>query len=111
MAFHRAFGARRGVATHPPGSSTALGMTMGLIALALVGCTATAPSSGIRPAQDQGPVRGGTMSMVVLNGPIDVDPNFGGRANPGEDGMAVAYNSLLSFKFGPEVQYTDMQLA
>ena len=86
-------------------------MLFGLAVVSSVACAGAAPAPSGQPAADQGPVPGGQLNMLVMNDPIDWDPNFGGRANPGEDGMAVAYNSVLSFKYGPDIQYTDMQLA
>ncbi len=81
------------------------------LALAAGGCAAAGGGGAPQPGATDTPVSGGQLNMMVPNDPIDWDPNLGGRSDPGEDALAVAYNSLLSFKFGPDIEYSNMILA
>lgn len=83
---------------------------LSIASLALSACASPAGVGTAPPAGDQAPVAGGQLNMVVATDPLDWDPTSGGRSDPGEDGLAVAYNSLLSFKFGPDVEYSRMEV-
>lgn len=81
-----------------------------LIALAAVACAGPAAPSVPGGTDANTPVAGGQLNMLVATDPLDWDPTSGGRSDPGEDGLAVSYNSLLAFKFGPDVEYSKMEL-
>lgn len=76
--------------------------------LLAAGCSAPAPAP--QAPQDAQPVSGGTLNVMVSNDPPDWDPNFEAKGNPGQRGLAQAYNSLLGFQSGPDIGYTDMRL-
>ncbi len=83
-------------------------LPVGLLAIALSACSAQVsvpPGPG-----DAGPVRGGQLNNRVSNDPLDWDPSFEGAGSPQEQGLAAAYNGLLSFRRGPDLAYTDMVL-
>ncbi len=83
-----------------------------LVALSLmaaVGCAGTAPPAPQAGAEDQ-PVYGGHLNWRVSNDVVNYDPSDQGRGNPGNNGLAQAYNTLLGFKSGPGVGYEEMIL-
>ena len=94
---------RRGVSRRRIIGAGALGATAS--ALAACGNRSTkAPS----PATTQGkPKLGGSVSLRVANDPFDWDMSYAGKSIPNDTGSALAYDSLLGFKSGPDVKYGD----
>ncbi len=77
--------------------------------LTLAACSApVAPRE--QPAPDQGPRRGGQMNVRVATDPFDWDSSYAGKSVPNDQGVAYATNSLLGFKSGPDVGYSQMIL-
>jgi len=78
--------------------------------LAALGCGGAGPPVGLQGGGEEGPAYGGTLNVRVSRDPIDWDPKFQGRDSPGQEALAMAYNSLLSFKSDPGLDYTEMVL-
>ena len=67
------------------------------------------PTAGAGAART--PKSGGQLNFRVSVDPIDYDPSYNGKTAPGDHALAQAYNSLLRFENGPDVDYTQMLLA
>jgi peptide/nickel transport system substrate-binding protein len=81
-------------------------------AAALAACgsrPATKPSqpAGASPAA---PKPGGKMAVQVSTDPFNWDTTIAGKSNPNGEGMALAYDTLLSYAQGPGVKYEDIEL-
>lgn len=75
----------------------------GLSALACV-----QPSQPAQPGEQIGePKHGGVLNVTVTTDPYDWDPSYGGKSNPNGGGIDLSYNSLLSYKMGPDVGYHE----
>lgn len=71
--------------------------------------------SGTRPkaapsAAEGSPKPGGQLNMRASTDPFDWDLSAVGKSAPNGGGMALAYNSLLGYKFGPGVGFADLLL-
>jgi len=73
--------------------------------LGAAGCAGAAPGGTPASGGDDRPVYGGVLNLRLSSDPIDYDPNFEGRTGRG---LPHAYNSLLGFREGPDIEYTDM---
>ncbi len=82
----------------------------GLLILLACGCAGATAPSGSPLGGEQNPVYGGTLTLQVSTDPINFDPDDQGRTTPGNQGLAMAYNSLLGFQSGPGVDYSEMVL-
>lgn len=82
----------------------------GLAVIAALACAAPQAPREEGPG-DSAPKRGGTLNMRVSVDPIDFDPTYNGKTSPGDEAQSQVYNSLLSFKNGPDVPYSEMILA
>ncbi len=89
------------------------GALAGGTALALAACGASSRSGSTAPqaqtAQGQ-PQRGGTLNYPITANPFDWDPSYAGPGLPNSDGYHLGYNTLLGFKHGAGVDYTDLTL-
>jgi peptide/nickel transport system substrate-binding protein len=56
------------------------------------------------------PQPGGKVALNVNNDPFDWDLSYAGKTAPNGAGQALAYESLLKFKRGPEVKYGDLSI-
>lgn len=65
------------------------------------------PSTG--PQTSEGPRSGGVLSMDIIQDAFNWDITIS-KTNPNDNGIALGYNSLLGFKYGPDVGYTEMIL-
>lgn len=76
-----------------------------LLALGMVvlGCTAPQPSP--QPSEGDTPRYGGVLNVRIATDPFSFDPPLNGNAIPSVFGSA--YESLLSFKNGPDVGYAE----
>jgi len=81
-----------------------------LIAITAAGCAGPATPAAPQAGQEAKPVYGGTLNLHVRNDPPDWDPNGQGAGAPGYYGLAQAYNSLLGFEKGPDIDYAKMVL-
>ncbi len=80
-----------------------------VIAVLVTACAGPAPAP--QPTtQEAKPVYGGTLNVMISNDPRDWDPNGEAKGNPGQRGLAQAYNSLLGYQWGPDIAFTDMRL-
>ncbi len=81
-------------------------------ALASVACGApqqAAPSAGMggEPAQAGTPKPGGVLNVRWSEDPWDFDMTYTGQSTVNSDSMKLAYNSLLTFKVGPDVRFDE----
>ncbi len=74
-----------------------------ILALAC-GPSQQAPASGSADGQ---PRHGGQLNVTIDTDPFDWDISFLGKSNPNVEGLGLSYNSLLKFKSGPGVEFTD----
>lgn len=81
-----------------------------LLLISAVGC-ANLPAPGSAgdagKAADQ-PRSGGLLNFAIPRDPFDHDVSYSGTGSP--PAFAMAYESLLGFKSGPEVEYADLVL-
>ncbi|HTE83703.1 MAG TPA: ABC transporter substrate-binding protein [Dehalococcoidia bacterium] len=68
----------------------------------------TKPSAATAPGGS--PQRGGQINLRASTDPFDWDLSYVGKSAPNGGGMALAYNSLLGYKFGPGVDFADLTL-
>jgi len=78
-----------------------------LLALAC-GPAAQQPDTGAPAAT--GPRYGGQISIPQESDPFDWDVSYTGRATPNDDAFLLGYNTLLTFKTGPDIPFTDTTL-
>ena len=71
------------------------------------GSTSGAASSTGAAAQ---PKVGGTLNLRAADDPYDWDITNQGKSPPAGWGIAWAYNSVLGFKAGPQVKYSDLEI-
>ncbi len=82
-----------------------------VMAVIAVGCAGpAAPPAAPQAGQEAKPAYGGVLNFHVRNDPPDWDPNSQGAGAPGYYGLAQAYNSLLGFEKGPDIDYAKMIL-
>ncbi len=73
---------------------------------------ACGPSSAVLPTSSSGahqPKPGGTLNVHVSPDPFNWDITFS-RSTPNGDAVALAYDSLLGFKKGPEYEFNQLEL-
>src|SRR5450631_507451 len=75
--------------------------------LTLAGCGKSAQqrsgaSNGTAPGA---PRQGGKVNVRMTNDPFDWDMSFAGKSIPNDYGQTLAYDSLLTFKHGPDVSF------
>ena len=78
-----------------------------LIALLAVAC-GTAQTPGVAPAGSE-PKQGGVLNVRVDPDPFTWDISYS-KSEPNDEGIALAYNSLLGFKTGPEYEFSKLVL-
>ena len=87
---------------------------IGLNAVALAACGRGNRLQGQPAAQRSGgqgqPKPGGQLHVRVTTDPFDFDVSYVGKATPNGGAMRLAYNSLLGFKAGPGIDYSDLQI-
>jgi len=76
-----------------------------LLALGALACSAPAQPSDTQASD--GPKYGGALKLRWPNDPYDWDLSYTGKSTGNGAAMAYAYNSLLAFKTGPEVKYSE----
>ncbi len=85
----------------------------GLALLAACGKSAAPVSrsgpSGSSGAQ-AGPRSGGNVSVAQPVDPFDWDVTYLGKNTNNVEGLALAYDPAIRFKYGPSVQYTDLKI-
>lgn len=86
----------------------------GVAAVGLLGCGASSKRATGGQATAGGaagsPKRGGKVAVNVGTDPFDWDLSYVGKSIPNGNGQALAYESLLEFKHGPNVKYGDLQV-
>jgi len=87
-------------------NTTKLWLTLAATLFCLACGTPQRPQEAVQG--DASPKLGGTLNLRVSVDPIDFDPTVSGKTSPGDEAQAQAYNSLLSFKHGPDVPYSEM---
>ena len=76
----------------------------------LASCGAKRPgSTSSKPAASQ-PKSGGTLTVRYASDPANWDITYTGRDASSGAGISLAYDSLLSLKYGPDVDYGDVIL-
>jgi peptide/nickel transport system substrate-binding protein len=85
----------------------------GLASGVVLGCGSRSPKAGSsQRAAGAGaagqPTAGGRLSVNVNNDPFDWDLSYVGKTLPNSNGIALAYESLLTDKRGPDVKYGDL---
>ena len=95
------------------GVSAAMGAAAGGGLLA--GCGKAQPSNtaakpGSTSATAGKPRSGGKVSVNINNDPFDWDLSAAGKTLPNSNGMALAYESLLTVGAGPNVKYGDLTI-
>lgn len=78
---------------------------LAIIALATLALACGPAAQQQQPATDGQPKSGGVLKTRVTNDPFDWDITYVGRSNPNSEGLALAYNSLLGYKYGPDVAF------
>jgi len=81
------------------------GMALSLVACGPAGQQAPA-GPGAVPGQ---PKLGGILNTQVTTDPWDWDITYS-KSSPNDDGIALAYDSLLTFKTGPEMEFSQLVL-
>src|SRR5437867_3727658 len=76
-----------------------------LLTLVLTACGA--PQAANRTANDGQPKRGGVITMRVENDPYDFDLSYAGKAAGSTDMFRAVTESLLGYKVGPDVGYSE----
>jgi len=82
-------------------------------AAVLLGCGTSrkqqsAPQTGASTSGK--PKAGGKVAVNVGADPFDWDLSYVGKSIPNGNGQALAYESLLAFKYGPDIKYGDLQV-
>ncbi len=67
------------------------------------GGKSAAPAAGV-------PKSGGQLAMRASTDPFDWDLSYVGKSAPNGGGMGLAYNSLLTYQFGPNVPFAELRL-
>ena len=80
------------------------------LCLVTTACQAAAPPTAVSPDGASGPKQGGQLNTRISTDPYDWDLSYAGKTNPNEVGVAYSTNSLLGFKAGPDVGYSEMIL-
>src|SRR6478672_7246211 len=62
------------------------------------------------PSPEGTPKNGGQLNLRASTDPFDWDLSYVGKSAPNGGGMSLAYNSLLEYKFGPDVEFADLTL-
>src|SRR5205823_13604439 len=81
-------------------------LTAAVLTLACAAPTPGAPAS----SSADGPKYGGVLKERITTDPFDWDLSYVGKSIPNGDGMSFAYNSLLGYKYGPDVAFNDLSL-
>lgn len=88
-----------------------LSLTLLLVGAALVACAPAVQAPRPEGGQSDGQPRvGGQLNIRQQADPYDWDMSYAGKSTPNDDGMAYAYNSLLTFEVPPKVKYAEMVL-
>jgi peptide/nickel transport system substrate-binding protein len=77
---------------------------------AVMGCGSKARQSAAPSATTGKPKSGGRVAVNVGTDPFDWDLSYVGKSVPNGNGQALAYESLLGFKYGKDVAYGDLQV-
>lgn len=82
-----------------------------LLALLLLTLACAAPQATPAPStQETAPKYGGTLNVTSDTDPFDFDMSYGGKTTTNSESIALAYESLLAFKSGPDIKHTDTVL-
>jgi len=78
------------------------------VALLALSLACAAPQAAPSPStQDAAPKYGGTLTITSDTDPFDFDMSYGGKTTTNSESIALAYESLLAFKGGPDVGHTE----
>ncbi len=80
------------------------------IAFASLLLSCAQPQQPAQPSPSVEPKYGGTISVEELTEPTNFDFSLAGISRGNQQAIALAYNSLLTFKTGPEVEFSDLVL-
>lgn len=80
-----------------------------LLTASAVACASPQAPSGAGAGSTE-PKQGGRLNVTFRVDPIDHDPTYNGKTVPGDAALAQVYDSLLGFKQGRDIEFTDMQL-
>jgi peptide/nickel transport system substrate-binding protein len=83
-----------------------------LAAGSLLACGTKTNSSQSGSSSSTGgkPQTGGKVAVNIATDPFDWDLSYVGKSVPNGGGQALAYESLLGFKYGPNIKYADLQV-
>jgi peptide/nickel transport system substrate-binding protein len=81
----------------------------GLLACGTKSGSPRASQAGTSAAADK-PKSGGKVAVNVGADPFDWDLSYVGKSIPNGNGQALAYESLLAFKYGPDIKFGDLQV-
>ena len=89
------------------------GIALGVLILALTAAACSRPQQVPpgRQTEVKAPQAGGSFRVPVKLDPYDWDLSYGGKSQPMGDGMAMPYDMLLAYQFGPGTKYEDLVLA
>lgn len=66
-----------------------------------------AAPDGQAPPDEGKPKAGGVLSVNQDIDPFDWDLSYVGKSSGNREGQGVAYNSLLGYKTGPDIKYSE----
>lgn len=78
------------------------------LAFILMACSGPPQAAPDRAAKDGAPRPGGTLNVRVPSDPFDWDMSYQGKTGPNLDGLAMAYESLLTFKNAPGIAHDEL---
>jgi peptide/nickel transport system substrate-binding protein len=85
------------------------GSLLVVLCMAAVACSNfTQPSQSGGSTASNMPKSGGALNIRVSSDPFDWDSSYQGKTTPNLDGIALAYESLVTFKTGPDVKFEEM---
>lgn len=85
---------------------TTFGTLATVLAFSALAC-GPAPQAApqIGSAEEGVPRPGGYVAVKIQNDPFDWDPSYVGKSIPNNYGIRYAYNTLIGWKHGPDVEY------
>ena len=81
-----------------------------VLTLAVLACGPGQQVAG-PPADDGSPKSGGVLRFNRALDPFDWDPTYNGIVTPNNVGVLLAYNTLLDFKSGPDIEHSAALVA
>src|ERR1051325_6032764 len=79
----------------------------GLLLAGAIACGPASSPSGGQQGTTSGPKMGGQLNVRVHPDPFNWDITFS-KSTPNDDATTLTYSSLLGFKMGPDLGYTDL---